>query len=50
MKPGFKPFAFKCNLYRYSAVLDVPDFFWAVPDRYCRLYEEMRVYLAGLYK
>ena len=35
----------RADLNLLSTVLDVPDFFWAVPDRYCRLYEEMRVYL-----
>lgn len=35
----------RADLNLLSTVLDVPDFFWGVPDRYCRLYEEMRVYL-----
>jgi len=35
----------RADLNLLSTVLDVPDFFWAVPDRYCRLYEDMRQYM-----
>ena len=35
----------RADLNLASTILDVPDFFWGAPDRYSRLYEEMRVYL-----
>jgi uncharacterized Rmd1/YagE family protein len=35
----------RADLNLASTILDVPDFFGGAPDRYSRLYEEMRVYL-----